>query len=238
MNAIDIHKIEKKYKTFHLLIEDITFNQGDIIGLIGPNGAGKSTLINILFNLIDSDVNEFRIINMNYNTNEKEIRNLIGYASEDTPYFNDKTIKWNEKFFSAFYDNWRKDIFNKYCKQFNLDTSKKISELSKGMRIKLYIIFALSINPKIIILDEPTSGIDPIDRNEILKLLKRILETDPTKMILISSHISEDLDQIASKLMFLKNGECVEYCDTKSIYSKYPGTNTVSELIKMIYDVQ
>ncbi|AUD65613.1 hypothetical protein BK011_07865 [Tenericutes bacterium MZ-XQ] len=236
MSSIEINYIHKSYEGFKLEVDSLRFNSGEIIGVIGPNGAGKSTLLNILFNLEKPDKAEFRLFGTNFEVNRKMLLNNIGYVTDETSVFEDRSIYWNEKFFSSFYDNWNSNMFYDLMSKFSLDSDKKINELSKGMRIKAHIIFALSQQPQLLILDEPTSGIDPIDRSQVLKLLKEYVSEKTSRTLIISSHISEDLDQIADILLFMKDGKVLEHDTLRNLKKRYAGVSKISDLIDKLYE--
>ena len=149
-NLLKVKNIRKDYKEFSL--KDVSFDlqKGSIMGIIGPNGAGKTTTIKIIMNILRANSGEVEIFGLNYKDNEKEIKNRIGYVGEEQYFYQNKTIKWTEKFVSSFYKNWDKDMFNKLLNDFELSRTKKIKELSKGMKVKLSFAIALSHNPDLL----------------------------------------------------------------------------------------
>ena len=232
---VEINRICKSFKDFNLEMTQMNFNKGDIIGVIGPNGAGKSTFMSILYDLVKAEVAEFRILGSNYKSDRETLLNKVGYVTDKTSLFENKSIKWNQKFFSSFYSSWDSELFYSLLSKFGLDEDKSIDELSKGMRIKLHIIFALSQQPHVLLLDEPTSGIDPLDRTEISKLLVQFIEEDKSRTVIISSHISEDFDQVANVLLFMNEGKVLAFDRVENFKSKYPNVQSTSDLVHKFY---
>ena len=205
-NIIEIDKLRKKYKGF--LLDEISMNvpKGSILGLIGPNGAGKTTTIKILMNMVRADGGSVRIFGMDHIQSEKVIKNRIGFVGEDQYYYGDKTVGWTGKFVSKFYDGWDKNRYQSYLTDFDISRTKRIRELSKGMKTKFALALALSHHPDLILLDEPTAGLDPIIRREVLEIL-RAVTIDENKSVIISSHITDDIMRIADYVTFLIDGK-------------------------------
>lgn len=178
------------------------------MGLVGPNGAGKSTTIKAIMNLINYDSGEIKIFGLDYKNSEEEIKNRIGYVGEEQYFYEDMSVKWMEQFISQHYRQWDRDKFYSLLERFNVSPTKKVKELSKGMRVKLSLALALAHNPELIILDEPTSGLDPVIRNEILQILLEIIQ-DENKSVLFSTHITEDIEKIADYVTYLIDGRIV-----------------------------
>jgi ABC-2 type transport system ATP-binding protein len=206
---IEMNDITKNYREFTLDKLSISLNKGYIYGLIGPNGAGKTTTIKILMNIINPDGGDFSILGMKYPKDEKAIKNKIGYVGEEQYFYEDRTVNWTGKFVSKFFKEWDENYFGNLLMRFKISRSKKIRELSKGMRVKLSLAIALSHNPDIILLDEPTSGLDPVIRREILDLLRDLIIENPEKSVLLSSHITDDLERIADYISYMIDGKIV-----------------------------
>jgi ABC-2 type transport system ATP-binding protein len=199
--------VTKRYREFTLNGIDFDIPAGCIIGIIGPNGAGKTTTLELLMNMIKLDGGEITIFGQRYPHAEKEIKNKIGYVGEVQYFYEDRTVGWTGKFVSNFYANWNENEFDTLLMRFGLSRTKKVKNLSKGMRVKLAFAIALAHFPKLIILDEPTSGLDPVVRREVLELLKERSLQDETLSILISSHITDDLERIADIIHYMINGQ-------------------------------
>lgn len=205
---LEIKNLTKEFKTFKL--DDISFEleQGYIMGLIGPNGSGKSTIIKLIMNLLKKDSGEIKIFGKDHIEFEKEIKDRIGFVYDESYFYEDLAMDRMKRVIAPFYSQWNDKTFYKYMKDFDLDPSKKIKDLSKGMKMKFSLALALSHNADLIIMDEPTSGLDPIFRRQILDILYDVIQ-DENKSIFFSTHITTDLDKIADYITFINKGEIV-----------------------------
>lgn len=207
-NAIEIRKLKKKYDdNFELGEINLDIPSGYVIGLIGENGAGKTTLIKSILNIINIDSGDIKIFNKN-NKDEYLVKEDIGVVLDGMFFPEIMTINDINIVMKSIYKNWDSELFNKYLREFKLSKSKKIKELSKGMRKKLEIVTALSHHPKLLILDEPTSGLDPVVRNDILEIFLDFIR-DEEHTILFSTHITSDLEHIADEIVFIDNGKVI-----------------------------
>lgn len=207
-NAIEIRKLKKKYDdNFELGEINLDIPSGYVIGLIGENGAGKTTLIKSILSIINIDSGDIKIFNKN-NKDEYLVKEDIGVVLDGMFFPEIMTINDINIVMKSIYKNWDSELFNKYLRKFKLSKSKKIKELSKGMRKKLEIVTALSHHPKLLILDEPTSGLDPVVRNDILEIFLDFIR-DEEHTILFSTHITSDLEHIADEIVFIDNGKVI-----------------------------
>lgn len=207
-NVLEVKNLVKRYKDFTLDQVSIDLPRGTITGLIGPNGAGKTTTIQLIMNMIKKNSGEIRIFGLDYARAEKEIKNRVGYVGEEQYFYQNRTIKWTEKFVSEFFDRWDREVFAAFVRQFGLPTNKKIKKFSKGMKVKLSFAIALSHNPELLILDEPTSGLDPVVRREILDLLLE-LKRKRELSVFLSSHITDDLYRISDHIAYMVDGKII-----------------------------
>jgi len=204
--ALSVKNLTKKYKDFKLEDISIDIPAGSVVGLIGENGAGKSTFINALLNIVKPDEGEINILGKNLEVYEKEIKEDIAVIFDKTHYHPSFTPKFIGNMLSKIYESWDNEKYLTMLNKFNIPVNKKIKGLSKGMTMKMEFAAALSHNPKFLILDEATSGLDPVFRDEILDMLREFtIEEDKT--ILISSHITSDLDKIADYIAFIHEGK-------------------------------
>jgi ABC-2 type transport system ATP-binding protein len=208
-SILELKNLKKEYKEFTLDSISLEIPRGYIMGLIGPNGAGKTTAIKLIMNMISADGGEVSVFGKKYAGREKEIKNSIGYVGEEQYFYEDRTVAWTGRFTGRFYTEWDTNVFNSLLNEFSISGTKKIKELSKGMRVKLSLAMALSHNPKLIILDEPTAGLDPVVRRDVLDLLRRVTMDDESRSVLISSHITDDISRIADSVTYLVNGRIV-----------------------------
>lgn len=205
---LEIKGVNKHYKDFHL--KDISFElqKGYIMGFIGPNGAGKSTTIKLIMNLIKKDSGQINIFGMDSIKNEKEIKERIGFVYDESNFYEELTIGETIYIFKSFYKNWDNTSCEKYLSRFGLAKNKKIKDLSRGMKTKFSLAVALSHNADLLIMDEPTAGLDPIVRNELLDILAEYIQNEE-KSVLFSTHITSDLDKIADYITLISGGEII-----------------------------
>ena len=207
-NAIVVKNLRKNYKDFQL--KDISFSvpKGCIMGFVGENGAGKTTTLKGILNLINRDGGSVEIFGMDNIKDEKKIKEDIGVVFDECCFYDSLNPKESSKIMKRIYKNWDEKIFNDYLKKFQIPDKKIIKEFSKGMKMKLSIAIALSHKPKLLIMDEATSGLDPIVREEILDIFLDFIQ-DEEHSILMSTHITGDLDKIADYITFINNGEII-----------------------------
>lgn len=218
--TIKVKDLNKKYEGFELKNISFEIPEGSIVGLIGENGAGKTTTIKSILNIINSE-GEIQVLGKDIKQNEKEIKSKLGVVLDDSFLSEYLTPKKINSIMKDFYNTWDNKLFEKYIKIFKLPENKMIKDFSSGMKMKLKIATAISHKPQILILDEPTSGLDPIVRNEILDIFRQFIAEDETRSILVSTHITTDLEHISDYIMFIKNGEITLNLPTSEILENY-----------------
>lgn len=207
-NILEIRSLNKSYRDFS--IKDISFSlqPGYIMGFIGPNGAGKSTTIKLIMNLVKKDSGQINVFGMDNIKYEKEIKSRIGFVYDENFFYEDLKISEMKRLLAPFYKNWDNRLYEKYIKDFELPSNKKIKELSKGMKMKFSLAVALSHKAELIIMDEPTAGLDPVFRSELLDILYSIIQ-DEEVSIFFSTHITTDLEKIADYVTFINQGKII-----------------------------
>ena len=223
--AIEIKNLVKKFDGFTLGPIDLSIPKGTIVGYIGQNGAGKSTTIKLLLGLLKKDLGEIKILGYD-NPNSIELKDKIGVVFDDLLVPEEMTLVDLEKFCSRVYSKWDRDFFYQLKKKFNLSEKQVVKSYSRGMRMKLSMAVALSHNAEILILDEATSGLDPIVREEILDFLLDFMQ-DENHTILISSHILSDLEKVADYIAFINDGK-VLFVEAKDELKENYGICTLS----------
>lgn len=206
--VIDIKGITKSYDHFSLRDVTLGFNEGYITGLIGPNGAGKTTLIKMIMGMVYPDQGEIKLFGQDSRQHDAANKDRIGYVSDENIYYEHLTVNQMKKIIAPFYSRWDEDTYIKYQELFKVPPSKKIKDLSKGMKIKFSLAIAMSHGADLLIMDEPTSGLDPIFRRELLELLSEHIQ-DEKKSILFSTHNTTDLDRIADYIVFINEGRII-----------------------------
>ena len=195
MNAIEVKNLTKKYTDFTLDNVSFTLPMGCIMGLIGENGAGKSTTIKLLLDAITRDSGEISILGKSNKDNFKATKEDLGVVLDEAHFPESINPKQVNAIMKNTYTNWNENTFFNYMKKFDLPLKKSFKDFSRGMRMKLMIAVALSHDAKLLILDEATSGLDPIVRDEILELFYEFTREEDHS-ILISSHIVSDLEKL------------------------------------------
>lgn len=232
-NAIEIKNLSKTYQDFRLQELNLSIPAGTVMGLIGANGAGKSTLINSLLGLQKSDYESIHILGMDLKTQEKEIKEEIGVIFDVTHYNLEFTPVFIGKVLSKIYKNWDMATYKNYLEKFHLPINKKLKKYSKGMKMKLEFAIALSHSPKLLILDEATSGLDPIFRDEVLDIIREYTE-DENNTVLLSSHITSDLDKIADYIAFIHEGRLLFVKTYDEIQENYGIINCGKEVFETL----
>ena len=208
MNALEIKNISKTYKNFKL--DDVSFvlPGGHIMGLIGENGAGKSTIINCILDIIEKDSGSISVLGQKNDKNNVSLKENIGVVLDASEVYDNYTVKQVENIMKDVYKQWNHEVYDYYIQKFALPLNKMIKDFSRGMKMKMAITIALSHQPKLLILDEATSGLDPIMRDEILDVFMEFVQ-DENHAILLSSHISSDLEKIADYIAFIHEGKLI-----------------------------
>ncbi len=207
-NILEISGLSKNYNRFSLKNINLSLKKGYIMGFIGPNGAGKSTTIKLIMNLLKRDSGNINIFGLDNIIYEKDVKSRIGFVYDENHFYEELTIEQMKNIIAPFYKNWNENLFRKYIKEFEIQEKKKIKELSKGMKMKFSLAIALSHNAELIIMDEPTAGLDPIFRSELLDILGTIIQ-DESKSIFFSTHLTTDLEKVADYITFINKGEII-----------------------------
>lgn len=204
-NVIEVNQLS--YHVKNLSLQDVNFNvrKGYITGFIGANGSGKTTIIRILMGLLKEEAGDIKIFGKSLTSDPVTIKNKIGFVYSELYMYENWNVKTIESVVSKFYIEWDHNLFTNYLKEFKLPYKQKIKQFSTGMKMKLSLAIALSHHAELYILDEPTAGLDPVVRNEVLEILQREL-IDENKTVFFSTHIITDLEKIADYIVYLKEG--------------------------------
>ena len=203
MNALEVRNISKRYERFTLKDISFTLPMGTITGLVGRNGAGKTTTIKSILNVVHPDSGSCCILGQNGGT---EILQEVGVVYDECCFSEVLTPVQLEKVLRKVYKKWSTEFFFGICERYQLPMKQKIKTYSRGMKQKLSIAAVLSYSPRLLFLDEPTGGLDPVARGEILEDLQTYIE-DGEHTVMLSTHITSDLDRIADRIIYLSNGE-------------------------------
>ena len=207
-NILSVKNLTKSYQRFKL--DNVSFDipRGSIMGFIGENGAGKTTTIKSILNLIKKDSGTITLLGKDNYENDVKINESIGVVFDDNCFQETMTIKDINNILKRIYKQWDENTFYKFMDSFKLPEDKAIKGFSKGMKMKLSLAAAMSHHAKLLILDEATSGLAPISRDEILDIFLNFIQ-DENNAILLSSHITSDLDKIADYITFIHEGKIV-----------------------------
>ena len=203
---LEVRELRKTYPAFTLKDVSLDVPQGAIVGFIGRNGAGKSTTLKSVLGLVHPDGGTVRAFGLDYAANEAAIRRRIGVVLGGIDFYPKKRVGVITDVTRRFYSNWDEKKYRHYLELFAIDESKRVDQLSSGMKVKYMIALALSHGAELLLLDEPTSGLDPVSRDELVELFRHIV-ADGTRSILFSTHITSDLEKCASHIAFIKDGE-------------------------------
>lgn len=214
MNAIEVKNVTKTFPGFSL--DDLSFSlpRGSIMGLVGENGAGKTTTIKLIMNAIRKDKGLIKVLDVENDTPEfRNIKELIGVVLDEAYFPEVLTPKNVNEIMKCTYLNWDETAYNSYLKHFKLPEAKLFKNFSRGMKMKLALAVAMSHHAQLLVLDEATSGLDPIARDEMLDIFNDFTR-DENHSILISSHIVSDLEKICDYIAFIRDGKLL-FCEEK-----------------------
>lgn len=206
--AVEMNNVTKRFKGFSIEEMNLQVKQGFVTGFIGKNGTGKSTTIKMMMNLLRPDAGEVKVFGMDYKTHEKEIKERIGFVYDGNVFFEGLNLKDIKRIVGPAYERWDDELFQHYIEKFELPMNKAVKTFSKGMQMKASLAIALSHHAELIIMDEPTAGLDPVFRRELLDLLQELL-VDGKRTIFFSTHITSDLNRIADYIAFLQDGKLI-----------------------------
>jgi ABC-2 type transport system ATP-binding protein len=214
--AIELNGVCKSYRFFELQNIALQLQRGTIMGLIGPNGAGKSTTIRILMGLVHQDRGEVRVLGHRMPQEQIAAKWDIGFASEDMRLYDSMTLSWHINFMKSMYPSWDDAYAQLLLNRFGLRAEQKIKGLSHGQRVKASLLLVFARRPKLLVLDEPTTGLDPVARREILRELTAVM-VEEGRSVLFSSHNTQDVEQISDQITFIDRGRIIDSMD-KEVY--------------------
>ena len=231
--VLRVRGLHKRLKDFR--IEDISFDipSGYIMGFIGRNGAGKTTIMKLIQNVIVKDGGTVKVCGFDNRRQEVRAKNEIGFIVDQSPFIKRCTLLENGELFGKYYRDFDFDRFRMYLSRFKLDPTKNIISLSKGMESRFQLAFALAHNPRLLIMDEPTDGLDPIFRREFLSLLQELI-AEERMGILFSTHITGDLDKVADYITLVDEGKMILSQDKEELLERYLILKGDKELLNRI----
>jgi ABC-2 type transport system ATP-binding protein len=211
MTPLSVHftGVSKRYPHFSLDNIDLALPTGSIMGFVGANGAGKSTTIRILMGLVHQDTGAVEVLGHPMPDDQAAAKRDIGFVSEDMRLYEAATLAWHMKFIQSIFPRWDQRYADNLLRRFDLKPQQKIKGLSHGQRVKAALLLALARRPRLLVLDEPTTGLDPVARHEVLAELMAVL-TDEDRTIFFSSQNTLDVEQISDQITFIDRGRIID----------------------------
>jgi len=218
--AIALKGVRKRYDAFALHDIDLELPTGQVMGLVGVNGAGKSTLLRLLMGLVRADGGEVEVLGQRLPQAQVAVKREIGYASDDMRLYRGQTLRWHMDFIRSIYPGWDEAYAQDLLKRFDLKPQQRLGGFSHGQRVKAMLLLIFARHPRLLLLDEPTTGLDPVARGEVLDALSDVLR-DEERSVLFSSHNTADIEQIADSITFLHGGRIVASRDKESFLDRW-----------------
>lgn len=203
--VLEVTELGKTYREFALRDVSFSLKAGYIMGLTGRNGAGKTTLIKALMNPKNRSSGRVLLCGVDTAKEPQKTMRQMGVLTEELPFLQGKTLEQNARMVGYFYDAFHMEVFQDYLRRFELNSQSRYDELSRGMRMKFQLAFALSHEPKLLLMDEATGGLDVVFRREFFYMLQEAVEEQMLSVI-IATHVTEDLDKVADYVAFLEDG--------------------------------
>jgi len=217
---LEMRGVRKTYRFFTLDDLSLDIEPGQILGFVGPNGAGKSTTIRLAMGLIAADAGEVRLLGHDVATAQALAKRDVGFVSAEMRLLPHATLDWHMRFIASIYSGWDGTYAVKLVKRFNLRPEQNVRGLSLGEHVKAVLLLALARRPRLLILDEPTTGLDPVARHEVVAELMDVLRDD-SRSILFSSHNTVDVERISDRITFIDRGRVVDSSDKEGFLERW-----------------
>src|SRR5271156_21936 len=218
--AVQLSGVNKRYRHFALENINLKLPTGSIMGFIGANGAGKSTTIRILMGLVHQDSGVVTVLGHAMPDDQAAAKRDIGFMSEDMRLYGAATLAWHMGFVRSLFPHWDQPYAETLLKRFDLKPQQKVKGLSHGQRVKAALLLSLARRPRLLVLDEPTTGLDPVARREVLGELMAVL-ADEDRTILFSSHNTLDVEQISDQITFIDRGRIIDSADKEVFLDRW-----------------
>jgi ABC-2 type transport system ATP-binding protein len=220
MKMLEVSQLRKKYPQFALGSIDLELEAGSMNGLIGPNASGKSTLYRCIIGTVRRDYGRIRVAGVDADERSGHWRNAIGYIGDYTPLFDHLTGAANLALFAGFYENWSAQLAESLAAKLDLDLTLKARSYSTGQRAKLAVVLALAHRPKLLLLDEPATGLDPVARSTFLETLYELMQNEAFTLLYATHHVAE-IERLADHLIFLDHGKVLKHAEKEDLVANW-----------------
>ena len=218
--AVELNGVGKNYRFFSLDDVRLEIPDGHIMGFIGPNGAGKSTTLRILMGLVHQDRGEVRVLGHPMPAEQAAAKWDIGFASEDMRLYGSATLDWHMRFVRSIFPSWDQPYAQTLLKRFDLRAEQRMKGMSHGQQVKASLLLVLARRPRLLVLDEPTTGLDPVARHEVIRELTDVMNDD-RRSVLFSSHNTQDIEQISDQITFIDRGRIIDSLDKETFLDRW-----------------
>lgn len=219
-NAFELKNVSKRFSDFYLESLSLQLPVGQVMGLVGVNGAGKSTTLRLLMGLIQPDTGSVDVLGYRLPEQQVLAKENIGFASDDMRLYKSENLRWHMQLIQSIFPSWDATYAEHLLKVFDLNAEQKFKGFSHGQRVKACLLLILARKPKLVILDEPTTGLDPVAREEVLSELADILR-DENRSVLFSSHNTQDIEQLSDSITFLHKGKLLDSQDKETYLDRW-----------------
>ncbi len=218
--AFSVSGLGKRYPHFELQDINLVLAEGEIMGLVGVNGAGKTTLLRILAGISSPDSGSVEVLGHSLPREQVAAKRQLGFASEDMRLYRKRSLRWHMELVSRAYPGWDESYAALLLQRFALHADQQVEGFSHGQRVKALLLLNLARRPRLLLLDEPTTGLDPVARVEVLEALSDVLR-DSGRSVVFSSHNTHDIEQLADTITFLHEGRVLASCDKESFIERW-----------------
>ncbi|TDF42390.1 ABC transporter ATP-binding protein [Alteromonadaceae bacterium M269] len=218
--AIQLTGVNKHFNYFDLKDINLELPKGQIMGFVGANGAGKSTTIRLIMGLMQADSGQVSVMGMNMPEMQTQVKQRVGFSSEEMKLYGSKNLGWHIEFIKSIYPHWDDKYAKELLGRFDLNLEQNIKQFSKGQHIKAQLLLVLARKPDLLVLDEPTTGLDPVARQEVNQELALILN-DESRTVLFSSHNTADVEKISDQITFIDRGAIINTDNKESFLDNW-----------------
>ncbi len=218
--AVELKGVAKAYPHFALEDMHLALPRGRIMGFVGPNGAGKSTTLRIIMGLVHADRGQVRVLGHDMPDQQVGAKWEVGYASEDMRLYKRATLAWHMDFIRSIYPGWDQKYADDLLRRFDLVAAQKIRGMSHGQQVKAALLLILVRRPRLLILDEPTTGLDPVARQEVLAEMMEVL-LDEDRTVIFSSHNTQDVEKLSDVITFVDRGRLIDSRDKEEFLDRW-----------------